>query len=82
MTSDLTLTALRQGSEVGDLLVVGPSLGTAVTPLWALCAALLDGDVTVVGWDLPGHGRRRHTGSTQQPSSARELAGSVTQSGL
>ncbi|EWT02709.1 3-oxoadipate enol-lactonase [Intrasporangium oryzae NRRL B-24470] len=54
---NLTLTVLRHGSADGDLLIVGPSLGTAVTPLWDGCAALLDGDVTVVGWDLPGHGR-------------------------
>ena len=38
------------------LLVVGPSLGTAVRALWAPVAELLAGRFEVVGWDLPGHG--------------------------
>ena len=39
-----------------DLLVVGPSLGTAVRPLWEDCTGFLPDRFTVVGWDLPGHG--------------------------
>lgn len=41
-----------------DLVVVGPSLGTAVVPLWQTCAQLLAerAEVDVLGWDLPGHG--------------------------
>lgn len=56
MTPSITLTQLREGSPGCDLLVVGPSLGTSVEALWGACAARL-GDVQVVGWDLPGHGR-------------------------
>lgn len=57
MPPTLIVTELRTGSLEADLLVVGPSLGTAVTPLWSACAAALPGDVRVIGWDLPGHGR-------------------------
>jgi 3-oxoadipate enol-lactonase len=59
----LTATRLRGSSEDPDLLIVGPSLGTAVTMLWSRCAHLLDDRFEVVGWDLPGHGRS--TPSTQ-----------------
>lgn len=38
-------------------LVVLPSLGTAVQPLWQHAAAGLPEDLAVVGVDLPGHGR-------------------------
>jgi 3-oxoadipate enol-lactonase/4-carboxymuconolactone decarboxylase len=44
------------GSPDLPLLVVGPSLGTAVTPLWAPTADRLGEAFHVVGWDLPGHG--------------------------
>ena len=64
-----TLTAVALGEYLRDepdapahhprrpLLLLGPSLGTAVTPLWAPAAAQLAGDVEPVGWELPGHGR-------------------------
>jgi len=39
------------------VLVVGPSLGTAVETVWSACAAALAGHYHLVGWDLPGHGR-------------------------
>ncbi|WP_333486042.1 alpha/beta fold hydrolase [Rothia kristinae] len=64
-----TLTAVALGENLRDvpdapahrprrpLLLLGPSLGTAVTPLWAPAAAQLAGDVEPVGWELPGHGR-------------------------
>lgn len=41
-----------------DLIVVGPSLGTAVTPLWRPCTDELvrQAKVDVLGWELPGHG--------------------------
>ncbi|WP_323101351.1 alpha/beta fold hydrolase [Intrasporangium sp. YIM S08009] len=55
MTIPITLTRLTASERPAGLLVVGPSLGTAVTPLWSACAALLP-DLAVVGWDLPGHG--------------------------
>lgn len=53
----LTLTELRRGDPEEGLLLVGPSLGTAVTPLWDACAQQLPDGLRVVGWDLPGHGR-------------------------
>lgn len=51
----LTATTLSAGS--GDrVLVVLPSLGTAVEPLWRAAAAALPDAWTVIGVDLPGHG--------------------------
>lgn len=53
----LDLSARRLSGSPGSagLLLVGPSLGTAVATLWARTAARLAG-VEVLGWDLPGHG--------------------------
>ena len=45
------------GPETGDLLLLGPSLGTSATTLWEAAAERLAEHVRVVGWDLPGHGR-------------------------
>jgi 3-oxoadipate enol-lactonase len=56
MTIPVALTELRATERASGLLLVGPSLGTAVTPLWSACAHLLPAGLTVVGWDLPGHG--------------------------
>jgi 3-oxoadipate enol-lactonase len=56
MMIPLTLTRLRAPEHPTGLLLVGPSLGTAVAPLWAACASDLPDDLLVVGWDLPGHG--------------------------
>ena len=52
----ITLTELAPGPAGSPLLLVGPSLGTAVASLWADAAAALGAHVRVVGWDLPGHG--------------------------
>ena len=54
------LAAVRLAGTAADrvLLVVGPSLGTAVGTLWGPCATQLTG-FEVVGWDLPGHGLSR-----------------------
>lgn len=52
----ITLTELAPGPAGGDLLLVGPSLGTAVSTLWGEAAVLLGETYRVVGWDLPGHG--------------------------
>ena len=41
----------------GELLLVGPSLGTSAKTLWSAVAERLAQRVHVVGWDLPGHGR-------------------------
>ena len=56
---ELAATRLAGQPGVGDLLVVGPSLGTSVEALWGECALLLGDEFEVVGWDLPGHGRSR-----------------------
>ncbi|WP_443588046.1 bifunctional 3-oxoadipate enol-lactonase/4-carboxymuconolactone decarboxylase PcaDC [Agilicoccus flavus] len=50
------LTSPLPDATPAPLLLVGPSLGTSVETLWAPTAALLDGRVEVIGWDLPGHG--------------------------
>jgi 3-oxoadipate enol-lactonase/4-carboxymuconolactone decarboxylase len=53
----LVVTDLSDGSGPDrPLLVVGPSLGTAVGTLWGSAAAELAGRFHVVGFDLPGHG--------------------------
>lgn len=51
----LSFVRLTPHDPTVPLLVVGPSLGTAVETLWRPTAELLPG-VEVVGWDLPGHG--------------------------
>jgi 3-oxoadipate enol-lactonase len=56
--SSVAATRLAGTAEAGMLLVVGPSLGTAVSTLWEPCAAQLSG-FEVIGWDLPGHGLSR-----------------------
>jgi 3-oxoadipate enol-lactonase len=59
--TELTIsgTELHPGPGTDDVLVVGPSLGTAAEPLWAACAERLGSRYRVVGWDLPGHGRSK-----------------------
>lgn len=58
------------------LLVVGPSLGTAVVPLWEACATEVArlSDMDVLGWELPGHGDGEPASG---PFTLQELAGSV-----
>ena len=53
----LTLVPLADGGAGRPLLVLGPSLGTAVETLWAECAAALRNRFEIAGWELPGHGR-------------------------
>ena len=74
--ADLTLSTSRLAGEPhrGDLLVVGPSLGTSVTALWSDCAGTLGDRFEVVGWDLPGHGRSVRATA---PFSVADLARSV-----
>lgn len=57
MLPELTFTRIAGSPDAGHVLVVGPSLGTSVEALWDTAAAHLGGQVEVVGWDLPGHGR-------------------------
>jgi 3-oxoadipate enol-lactonase / 4-carboxymuconolactone decarboxylase len=40
----------------GELLLLGPSLGTSARTLWSAAAQRLTRRARVVGWDLPGHG--------------------------
>lgn len=54
---ELTATRLAGSAQAGEVLIVGPSLGTSAEALWSRCAAMLPFEV--VGWDLPGHGRSR-----------------------
>lgn len=62
------------------LLVVGPSLGTGVVPLWDDCARVLAdaaaADVDVLGWDLPGHG---DGDPVDEPFTLEDLAGAVVE---
>ncbi|TCO50292.1 3-oxoadipate enol-lactonase [Kribbella antiqua] len=72
------LAATRLAGQEGDLLVVGPSLGTSVEALWGECAVLLGDEFEVVGWDLPGHGRSRPASAAftldELASAVRDLA--------
>jgi 3-oxoadipate enol-lactonase len=74
MTIRITLTQLRRPQRPRGLLVVGPSLGTAVEPLWAACVAELPDELGVVGWDLPGHGA---SAAHDEPFSVQDLASAV-----
>ena len=47
--------AIQEPTGEGELLVLGPSLGTS-TVLWESTAALLKQHFRVAAWDLPGHG--------------------------
>lgn len=71
---ELGFTHLAGAAGVGDLLIVGPSLGTSVEALWEPAARALRDRFEVVGWDLPGHGR---SAPTTEPYSIRELAAVV-----
>lgn len=73
MSVDLTFSRLAGDAGSARLAVVGPSLGTAVEPLWRPVAELHT-DTEVIGWDLPGHGRSR---PTEQPFSVEDLADAV-----
>ena len=69
----LAATRLAGTAAERMLLVVGPSLGTAVGTLWEPCAAQLAG-FEVVGWDLPGHGLSR---PAAEGFTVKDLAASV-----
>ncbi|MGF0115088.1 alpha/beta fold hydrolase [Promicromonospora sp. Marseille-Q5078] len=55
-TPDLGAVAFAVRDATRPLLVLGPSLGTSVEAVWHDVVPLLDGELDVVGWDLPGHG--------------------------
>lgn len=62
------------GSPELPALVVGPSLGTSVSALWASAAAQLAGTFHTIGWDLPGHGG---SDAPVQPFTIADLAHSL-----
>ncbi len=70
------LTGARNRAEL-PLLVLGPSLGTSATTLWATCAAGLADAFDVLAWDLPGHGHNRSV--PDEPYTMAELASGVLQ---
>ena len=76
MTIPITLTQLRRPEHPTGLLVVGPSLGTAVAPLWEACARELPAHLAVVGWDLPGHGA---SAPHDHPFTVQDLASAVVE---
>src|SRR6476659_5798292 len=57
----------------GELLLLGPSLGTSARTLWSAAAQGLTRRARVVGWDLPGHGASPASGGFGIP----ELAAAV-----
>ncbi|MFF0990305.1 alpha/beta fold hydrolase [Kocuria nitroreducens] len=67
----------RTPSPQAPLLVLGPGLGTSAASLWSAAARLLEGDLRVVGWDLPGHGGSAPAG---EPFGTAELAQAVLES--
>ncbi|MFE7630893.1 alpha/beta fold hydrolase [Kocuria sp. NPDC057446] len=64
----------RSPSPQAPLLVLGPALGTSASSLWSAAARLLEGDLRVVGWDLPGHGA---SAPAAEPFGTVELAHAV-----
>lgn len=73
----LTLVELptrRSPSPQAPLLVLGPALGTSAASLWSAATRLLESDLRVVGWDLPGHGL---SAPTAEPFGTAELARAV-----
>lgn len=68
------LTGARHRAEL-PLLVLGPSLGTSATQLWAGTSLCLTEDFDVVAWDLPGQGHNRAV--PEAPLTLAELAAGV-----
>lgn len=66
------------GRPYGPVLVLGPSLGTAVDRLWGPVADLLK-DWNILGWDLPGHGRSPQADRLTDGFDLAELAAGVAQ---
>jgi 3-oxoadipate enol-lactonase/4-carboxymuconolactone decarboxylase len=61
------------GAADQPLLLLGPSLGTSVTGLWAACTAGLAEHFQLLGWELPGHGGA----PVAEPFTIAELAAGV-----
>lgn len=64
----------RAPSPQAPLVVLGPGLGTSAASLWSAAAHRLEGDLRVVGWDLPGHGG---SAPADEPFGTAELAQAV-----
>ncbi|MCU1409857.1 MAG: Alpha/beta hydrolase [Rhodoglobus sp.] len=62
--------AVSEASGAGELLVLGPSLGTS-SILWDSTAAILRQHYRVVTWDLPGHGT---SPAAREPFTVGEIA--------
>lgn len=77
MTPSITVVRMTGAQHRGELplLVLGPSLGTSATTLWAACARELTDAFDVVAWDLPGHGHNRSV--PEEPFTMAELAAGV-----
>lgn len=71
---ELAVTHLTSAPRSAELVIVGPSLGTAVDVLWSECSTHLGNRYQVVGWDLPGHG---HSPPATEPFSVADLAAEV-----
>ena len=70
-----TITGVDLGGRAdAPLMLLGPSLGTSATTLWAAAADQLAADFRVVGWELPGHG---HGAPASAPFTMAELARGV-----
>lgn len=77
LTLSPTLLAGDEGqlaSGARPLLLAGPSLGTSTQALWSPSLVHLAETFTVVGWDLPGHGR---SAPSEAPFSIEDLADGV-----
>ena len=75
----LTTTLLAGDSSTlaaadAPILLAGPSLGTSVEALWGPAIPYLEQHFTVIGWDLPGHGRSE---PSQEPFTIDQLADAV-----
>ncbi|WP_134739321.1 alpha/beta fold hydrolase [Nocardioides sp. 503] len=68
------MSGARDRAEL-PLLVLGPSLGTSATALWAEAAGHLADVFDVLAWDLPGHGHNRSV--PEEPYDMAELAAGV-----
>jgi 3-oxoadipate enol-lactonase/4-carboxymuconolactone decarboxylase len=65
------------GGPSHPLLLLGPSLGTSASALWAAAAGNLTDRFHVVGFDLPGHGESRPATDLDVPGLASSVLAAV-----
>jgi len=70
----LTALAGQPGDAALPALLLGPSLGTSVSAVWAPAVPHLAERYRLIGWDLPGHGRSPRPDA---PFTLQELAAGV-----